>query len=587
MPMRNTVILLLTLLQLVSCKNEQAGVSGIPFKTTDSSDWGIMGTDGRLLTANTFSRQPSVVINSRFTLPDDKGNRQLYEASATPQPVSPKHFTQIGHFFEEVTIAQKETDSPLLLINKKGETVAKLANYQGYTLLMAHNFSEGRALVYTAAQKYGYIDTRGKMVIKPSYDCAYDFSDGLAIVGLADEQGRMAYQAINPQGEVVFHISLQNNRINGEFSEERLLCKDLNQNYCSYLDKSGKTVLYLPDNILESTNFTHEAAIILSAGGIGVINKSGKILIPANYENGRVVAPGRIALKSRNKWALFDFEGKPLSEFIYDRIYDFYPGGNTVIYMDSLYLLINDKGQAVNDKKYAQVGIDETAARKIPQVFTRHAPVMEDTIPAAAPDESLWQTSKPIENSDRGRNNPFYREAQKVISGQLPEEDAHNRRIILDYMEHFRQSYATRDIDFLEQLFSEDALIIVGKVVKKAPRQGPRYLSSEQVVYNLKSKREYLNRLRAVFKANKQIEVDFKEFNIKKHPTQKGIYGVTVKQHYASDLYSDEGYLFLLWDFRDKTAPQIHVRTWQPGMLDNNTPLPEQEIFSIRNFNLE
>lgn len=588
--MRNAVILLITLLFWVSCKNEQTGVSGIPFKATDTSEWRIMGTDGRLLTAYTFSRQPSPVVNGRFSLPDHKGYRQLYEASEIPVPVSSKSFTQIGHFMEEVTIAQETSGGPLLLINKAAETVATLANYQGYTLLMAHNFSEGLALVYTAAQKYGYINTQGEMVIKPFYDCAYDFSDGLAIVGSADEQGRMAYQAIGPQGEVAFHIMVQNSRINGEFSCGRLLCKDLKQNYCSYLDKSGKTILYLPDKILDATGFIYDAAIFLSSNGIGLLHKSGKILIPANYEDGRIVGPQRVALKSRNKWALFDFEGKPLSGFVYDEIHDFYPGDNALACQDSLYMLINGKGQPINDKRYAQVTWDETAMHLRPQVFTRDAPVEEDFGPIELKEDNESPHSfqpRPEDKRERGKNNPFYQEARKVLSGQLPETDAHNRQVILDYMEYFRNSYFTRDIDFLEQLFSEDALIIVGKVVKKASQQGHRYLSSEQVVYNLKSKREYLNRLKAVFKANKKIQVDFKEFQIKRHPTQRGIYGVTVRQHYSSDLYSDEGYLFLLWDFRDEAAPQIHVRTWQPRMLDKETPLPEHQIFSIRNFNLE
>ena len=72
-----------------------------------------------------------------------------------------------------------------------------------------------------------------------------------------------------------------------------------------------------------------------------------------------------------------------------------------------------------------------------------------------------------------------------------------------------------------------------------------------------------------------------------RHPTQEGLYGVTLRQKYSSDLYSDDGYLFLLWDFRDEATPLIHVRTWQPRMLDDRTPLPEDEIFNIRNFNLQ
>ena len=46
-------------------------------------------------------------------------------------------------------------------------------------------------------------------------------------------------------------------------------------------------------------------------------------------------------------------------------------------------------------------------------------------------------------------------------------------------MEHFRMSYETKDIDFLEQLFSEKALIIVGTVVKQLPQEG-HYLPADK-----------------------------------------------------------------------------------------------------------
>jgi hypothetical protein len=37
-----------------------------------------------------------------------------------------------------------------------------------------------------------------------------------------------------------------------------------------------------------------------------------------------------------------------------------------------------------------------------------------------------------------------------------------------------------------------------------------------------------------------------------------------MRQSYASTTYADEGYLFLLIDFRE-TDPLIYVRAWQPN----------------------
>ena len=182
------------------------------------------------------------------------------------------------------------------------------------------------------------------------------------------------------------------------------------------------------------------------------------------------------------------------------------------------------------------------------------------------------------------KDNPFFAEASKVISGKLEEKDADNRRMILNYCEHLRTSYTTKDIDFLRQVFSDQALIIVGNVVRSADNNSATGIEGdEKVTFSLKTKKEYLERLEKVFAANKKIDVRFSDFRIMRHPTMEGIYGVSMKQKYTSDRYSDDGYLFILWDFRNKSMPLIHVRTWQPTASVNG----EKEIIGIRDFNLE
>jgi hypothetical protein len=106
------------------------------------------------------------------------------------------------------------------------------------------------------------------------------------------------------------------------------------------------------------------------------------------------------------------------------------------------------------------------------------------------------------------------------------------------------------------------------------------------VEYNIRSKREYLQKLSKVFQLNKSIQLSFSQIKIVRHPTKDGFYGVTLKQGYRSDHYADEGYMFMLWDFRNPNKPQIHVRTWQPSMTSGNT-LMKKDIYSIGDFTLE
>lgn len=181
------------------------------------------------------------------------------------------------------------------------------------------------------------------------------------------------------------------------------------------------------------------------------------------------------------------------------------------------------------------------------------------------------------------KNHPFSREAAKVLSGRLEVGDSVNRRKILNYCEHFRTSYNTKDIDFLRQLFSDNALIIVGHTVKTRKNKADAVSGSDKVRLSVQTKQTYLDRLSKVFAANKVIDVRFSDFSVMRHPTMEGIYGVTLRQKYSSDLYQDDGWLFLLWDFRDPSMPKIHVRTWQPDSELHD----EDDIIGISDFNLQ
>lgn len=164
--------------------------------------------------------------------------------------------------------------------------------------------------------------------------------------------------------------------------------------------------------------------------------------------------------------------------------------------------------------------------------------------------------------------------------------DIKERLMILDYVEHFRTSYNQKDLSFLEQIFSDDALIITGKVI--TVRKSELIPSGKKITYTVQSKRQYLDNLERAFKSNSYIKVTFDNIAIVKHPTINGIYGVTVHQSWKSARYSDEGYVFMVWDFRNPDTPQIHVRTWQPDYIDKERGqrLNPNDVFSLGDFDL-
>lgn len=177
---------------------------------------------------------------------------------------------------------------------------------------------------------------------------------------------------------------------------------------------------------------------------------------------------------------------------------------------------------------------------------------------------------------------------QNVMKKGKTVTEVARRQEILSYVEQFRTAYNEKDTTFLRNIFSEDALIITGTVtkVKKTDGAGITY---NKVTYKKQGKQEYINNLKKSFAANKWINVRFDEVKVVKHPNPKmeGFYGVTVHQLYAnSSGYNDDGYLFMLWDFRDKNQVQIHVRTWQPRWMNTakTEEIAQEEIFTPGDF---
>lgn len=161
--------------------------------------------------------------------------------------------------------------------------------------------------------------------------------------------------------------------------------------------------------------------------------------------------------------------------------------------------------------------------------------------------------------------------------------DFRRRQMILDFLENFRTAYNRKDLDMLEMTFSENALIIVGRVIEETDRgfDGMSALGQKKVELIRYNKQQYMENLRRVFARNAFIAVNFDEIEIVKHGLREEIYGVNLKQRWRSSTYGDEGYLFLMIDFEDEDFPLIHVRAWQPT---KDTPI--EEVIELGDFDI-
>lgn len=160
-----------------------------------------------------------------------------------------------------------------------------------------------------------------------------------------------------------------------------------------------------------------------------------------------------------------------------------------------------------------------------------------------------------------------------------------SKQTLVNFMESYKTAYALRDIDYIDRIFSDDALILVGSVVKSAPKKSELQMTNtSNVQYIRRTKGEYMKSLEKAFSSNEYINIKFGETEVKKAGYKNRtsgkmmeVYGIQLKQDYFSQHYGDTGYLFLAVDLTDAGNPLIHIRTWQP----------EKDVNSSERFGLQ
>ena len=142
--------------------------------------------------------------------------------------------------------------------------------------------------------------------------------------------------------------------------------------------------------------------------------------------------------------------------------------------------------------------------------------------------------------------------------------DLDRRMQIIDWCEHFAKAYCDKNMKFMQTIFSDDAIIITGKMTMQRVHTDMGMKDQAKVKYVQQTKSQYLSNLSRVFASNSYVNVKFEDYTVIRHGAKPNYYGVTLRQKWHTARYSDEGTVFLIWDFTNEEAPRILVRTWQP-----------------------
>ncbi len=163
----------------------------------------------------------------------------------------------------------------------------------GMSRYSSYRFSEGMGGI-CKNNKYGFIDTTGKVIVAPVYDDIRPFSQGLAAVrhgdkwGYIDKTGREVIplkfrqaHSFTPEGLALIGTSPLEAGI--PKTEEAMEYESEDNVYYGYIDKTGKWVIR--PRFTSASGFSEGLAVVEEQyGNLGYIDQAGKLVIPPKYD---------------------------------------------------------------------------------------------------------------------------------------------------------------------------------------------------------------------------------------------------------------------------------------------------------------
>ncbi|OFY44053.1 MAG: hypothetical protein A2X18_08000 [Bacteroidetes bacterium GWF2_40_14] len=362
--MKNSVsVIALIFLSVVisSCGDiKEKGISHLPFQETKDGRWGLIGTGGKVLFSNEFTEKPSIAVNGLFLVKNKNGLYEYYSSIKQPKLITGQYL-QAGLFLEEVAPVVKK-DSPVTFIRKDGSEAFSLTEFNGIPIISATNFSEGMARIVDANSKYGYIDIKGNVVIKPEYSQAYPFKEGYALVygPKGDNLSNPERSIIDKSGKTVLKVDDAVLGVHETVNEGLIgFTDDPSLKVWGFMNVKGEKVIKPDSKFLSVKPFNGNHAIFYDGNGYGIIDKKGEIIIRAKYQGIQYAEGQQFFANENGKSSLININDEALTGFNFDYVTGFF-SGKCFVSERGRYYLIDTKGKPVNSKDSYQIIVNES-----------------------------------------------------------------------------------------------------------------------------------------------------------------------------------------------------------------------------------
>lgn len=200
---------------------------------------------------------------------------------------SKNQFTQIGESYASATLFSEgfaivsKKNERLKIIDEKGNSIAFIGDYNGKLIELAEPFSDGLSAVKTEDDLWGFIDTKGNMVIPPQFTHVSNFNESYCVVEKKQNR-QLSAGIINKKGIFTFPLSL-NIKLAEKVSNGLIGFRKKIEAF-GLMDAFGKEVLAPTDKInwISAIN-TNNMAVFSNGKNFGVINSSGEIIAKSRY----------------------------------------------------------------------------------------------------------------------------------------------------------------------------------------------------------------------------------------------------------------------------------------------------------------
>ncbi len=220
----------------------------------------------------------------------------------------------------------------------------------------AHDATPQKLIPFEQDEKWGFVNSKGEIVIKPQFDKVEPFSEGLALVKANLKNG-----FIDASGKVVIELQYYNAF---SFSEGLAAVTIKAPGTWGYIDHKGNAVI--PARFAWAGSFTDGIAEVLLAPDPGVpnidksgyIDKTGNIIIDAKYGWAQQFADGLAliaddkpsSMEFLNRKAFIDIHGQRVTEFFDDA--ESFSEGLAAIRVNGLWGFIDKTGAVVIPPSY-------------------------------------------------------------------------------------------------------------------------------------------------------------------------------------------------------------------------------------------